>query len=155
MKNKKYISILSINSKFAQEIFARKTEFNFRNKDLPKEYYNEKLYVFSAIDEQSIIGTLKVDKVINIYSAEERRIIKEKNISELIKRYHYAYHLYDVVKYEEKITYSEIKKLKPRSGIQKFITKIYEDEVLYDYLQEWDKEFSKVEDNKVKFKKKS
>lgn len=145
------ITLISIMSYYARQIFDETKTFEFRKSPIQKELLNEKIYVYSAKEDKAIIGYLKVD---DILSGNTNQILnltgydKRKDGKEIVDYFGknnpkcFALHLYDVTEFEEYLTLKDIRNITKNSDMPQYIKYIYDNDPLYDVIKKWDKAFS-------------
>ena len=148
--DKKSITIISIKTYYANQIFNKTKIYEFRKSPLKNELLNKKIYIYSSKKDKAIIGYFKVDKVLNgniVEILSKTGYGKKKDKEEIINYYGinnskcYAYHLYEVTEFKEKLTLEEMKKVYNKTTMPQYIKHIYEDNPLYKTITEWDKKY--------------
>ena len=57
--------LLSIKTKYANQIFNGTKKYEFRRKSIGDKNCNKKIYIYSSEEDKAIIGYIIVDKVLN------------------------------------------------------------------------------------------
>lgn len=138
----KKIVLLSIQSKYANQIFNGTKVFEFRKKPLKADLLKQDIFIYSAKDDKAIIGSFKVS---NILEGKIDEIIKDtkydqrKDKDEIIKYFAnskkcYALRLYDIKSFKNPITLEELKSIQNNITMPQYYKYIYEDNPLYDYI---------------------
>ena len=147
----KKITVISINTFYAKQIFNNTKIYEFRKSPLKKELLNEKIYVYSAKGDKAIIGYFRVNKIL---SGDVNQILtltgydKRKDKNDIINYFGknrkrcFALQLYDITLYKRYLTLNEMKKRAYNVVMPQYFKYIYEDDPLYDVITKWDKDFS-------------
>ena len=59
------ILLMSIKTKYANQIFTGTKEYEFRRKSIGKKNCHKKIYIYSSGEEKAIIGYIIVDKILS------------------------------------------------------------------------------------------
>lgn len=147
----KNITVMSIRSSSAQQIFEGTKKFEFRKTPLRLFDLNEKIYVYSSQEDRALIGYMRVSKILK---GDTTQILKltgydvRPDGNEIVDYYGENYQnccalkLYDVTKFEKPLLLKDMRRVDPNIELSKYYTYIPEPEPLYDVIREWDQSFS-------------
>lgn len=132
--------LMSIKTKYADEIFDGTKVYEFRRKSIGEKNLNKKIYVYSSEKDRSIVGYITFDKILK---GDLDYILKEtdyKNNSD-IKMYFkdcnecYALHISKTYKFIEPIKLETIRKIDFNFVIPQFYRYLKKDEPIYKELE--------------------
>lgn len=149
--HRKKIIIISIMTYYARQIFDETKLFEFRKSPLKEELLNKKIYVYSAKEDKSIIGYFRVSDILNGTTNEIMKATgydKRKDGHEIVSYYGknnpncFALRLYDVTEFEEYLSLKDMRSISPNTDMPQYIKFVYDNDPLYEVIEEWDKAFS-------------
>lgn len=148
-KNK--IIVMSIMSYYARQIFDETKGYEFRKSPLKDQDLDQKIYVYSAKEDKALIGYMKVSDIIKGNTSQILKATgydKRPDGHEIVDYYGRnfqrccALKLYDVTEFIEYLTLKDMRKIDPNINLPQYYSYIYENNPLYDVINEWDKAFS-------------
>lgn len=115
------------------------------------ELLNKKIYVYSAKEDKAIIGYFKVndilkgntDKILSATGYDKRQ-----DGHEIVEYYEknnpncYDLHLHDVTEFEEYFSLKDMRSISRNADMPQYIKFIYDNDLLYEVIREWDEAFS-------------
>jgi Uncharacterized conserved protein len=145
--NKNKIIVIGIMSYYARQIFNDTKLYEFRKSPIKRELIGEKIYVYSAKEEKSIIGYFRVSDVLEGTTKEimqKTGYDKRSDGHEIIKYYGpnnpkcFALKLYDVKRFNKPLTLNQMRKINSKVDMPQYLKFIYEDDSLYNLIKELD-----------------
>lgn len=148
---RKKIVLISIMTYYARQIFDETKLYEFRKSPLRSDILNKKIYVYSAKDDKAIIGYIKVS---NILKGNTNEILKMTGYDKRPDGYEiveyfgqhnqncYALQLYDVTEFEQYLSLRDMRSTSKNVDMPQYVKYIYENDPLYDLINEWDEAFS-------------
>ena len=141
MKND--ITLMSIITYYAKQIFNGTKKFEFRKSALKEQDLNKTIYVYSAKDDKAIIGSFEVSKVhqgnlqeiLNITGYDKRN---DKN--EIIDYFKntktcYALELNNIKLFSKKLTLSQMRNIYSKVQLPQYFTHISNEHPLYETIK--------------------
>ncbi len=143
-KKQDKIILMSIMSYYARQIFNGTKSYEFRKSPLRTEDLNKQIYIYSAKEDKSIIGSVKVKK---IHFGNVEEILKitgyDKRIDggEIVDYYGncshcYALELYDIQKFMKPLSLKEMRKVDPNIQLPQYFTYIRPNSPIYEIIKE-------------------
>ena len=133
------ILLMSIKTKYANQIFTGAKEYEFRRKSIGKKNCHKKIYIYSSGEEKAIIGYIIVDKILsgslkkiqeltnNLNNDDMEIYFKDCNVC-------HALHIGEYYKFIKPIKLKDIKKQYEQFGVPQFYRYIKE-EPIYTLLE--------------------
>ena len=138
MKNNELL-LMSIKTKYANQIFAGIKEYEFRRKSIGEKNCHKKIYIYSSSEEKAIVGYIIVDKVLNGNIKKIQELTNNFNNRELENYFNgckecYALHISEHHKFIKPIKLEDIKKQYKQFVVPQFYRYIKE-EPIYELLE--------------------
>lgn len=138
------IILMSIISYYARQIFNGTKLFEFRKSPLRIEDLDKEIYIYSAKEDKSIIGSVKVRK---IHCGNVKEILKITGYNkrtdgcEIVDYFGscihcYALELYDIQKFKKPLTLKEMRKIDPNIQLPQYFTYIRPNSLIYERIKE-------------------
>lgn len=149
--NNKRIAIISIMTYYASQIFEETKTYEFRKSPIKSSLLDEKIYVYSAKEDKSIIGYFKVSDILHGNTSEIMKLTgydKRSDGHEIVEYFGsnnpncYALHLYDVTEFEQYLTLQDMRSVSQNVDMPQYIKFFNEGDPLYDVIKQWDTAFS-------------
>ncbi|MBR1925762.1 MAG: hypothetical protein IJ837_02780 [Clostridia bacterium] len=146
------IMIISIQSYYARQIFNGTKIYEFRKSPIKQNDLNKKIYVYSAKEDKSIIGTIKVEKFLRgdlNYILQETGYINRSDKNEIIDYFGnnkncYALKLYDIEPFLTPIKLKELRKIDSNISFPQYYGYMKKNSQIVQYILKKEKE------NKIK-----
>lgn len=131
--------LMSIKTKYANQIFNGIKKYEFRRKNIGEKNCNKKIIIYSSEKEKAIIGYIIVEKILVGDINFILDATNNKNNSEIINYFNkcdkcYAFKISHAIKYEKPLTLEEIKKYDKNFVVPQFYRYIKSNEYIYDKL---------------------
>lgn len=145
MQNKdNSLMLISINSYYARQIFNGTKKYEFRKSPIKPTDLNREIFIYSAKEDKSIIGTLKVSEVIKgdlDYILNETGYINRLDKNEIIdyfgdKKICYALKLCDIHRFNTPIKLSELRQIAPKISLPQYFRYIDKNSALGEYIMQ-------------------
>jgi len=132
--------LMSIKTKYAIKIFEGSKKYEYRRKNINKEFIGQKIYIYSSKDDKAIIGYIIVEEVLSGLVGEVLRKTKNENNIELIKYFKnasiaYALKIANATKFNKPIPLEMLKQINPKFTPPEFYKYILKSDALYNYLK--------------------
>lgn len=133
------ILLMSIKTKYANEIFAGTKKFEFRRKSIGDKNCYKKIYIYSSEEDKAIIGYIMVDKILK---GDLKYILKKTNHTnnqDIIKYFEncskcHALHIKEYHRLSSPIKLEEIKN-KYKIIVPQFYRYVKPEESIYKELE--------------------
>lgn len=132
--------LLSIKTKYANQIFEGTKVYEFRRKSIGEKNCHKKIYIYSSREEKSIIGYIIVDQILSDdLESMIQKTHQEKNPN--IRNYFkncdiaYALHIQEYHKFQEPVPIEEIKEKYPKFVIPQFYRYLSKEEPIFEELE--------------------
>ena len=134
--------LISIMTYYARQIFNGTKKFEFRKSPLREADLNKQIFVYSAKDDKSIIGSFKVKKVHHGNVNEIMKITgydKRKDGDEILNYFGnnsncFALELYDVKEFSNPLTLKDLRRIDPKVQLPQYYKYIRASSPLYEAL---------------------
>ena len=137
------LTLISIMTYYADQIFNKTKQFEFRKSPLKESDLNKPIYVYSAKGHKAIIGTMEVSK---IHKGSVEEILKitgyDKRLDgkEIVdyfagKDVAYALEISNVKKFSKPLTLKEMRKVDPHLQLPQYYTYIKRTSPLYEQIK--------------------
>lgn len=138
------IIIMSIKTKYADQIFNKTKNYEYRRRSIGEKNLNKKIYVYSSEKEKAIIGYIIINEIIDgeaNYILDKTGCKIKKDIINYFNgcRKCYALKIKEAVKLNNPIPLEIIRKKQNKFTIPQYYRYIYENEPIYKFLLEIDK----------------
>ena len=135
--------LISIKTKYANQIFEGTKKFEFRRKSIGDKNCNKKIYVYSSEHDKAIIGYIIVDKILKGSLNDilnETNHNKKQDIIDYFKNSQicYALHIKETYKFLKPISLFDIREKYDDFVIPQFYRYIKKDEKIYKTLESRD-----------------
>lgn len=132
--------LMSIKTKYANQIFDGTKKFEFRRKSIGEKNCNKKIYVYSSELDKSIVGYIVIDEILCGNIADILRITNHINSQDIIDYYAgcdkcYALHIKETKKFLKPIKLESIKEKYKTFAIPQFYRYINVKEPIYEELE--------------------
>lgn len=136
----KELILISIKTKYANQIFNRTKLYEYRRKSIGEKNCNKKIFVYSSKEEKAIIGYIIVEKILEGDINYILEATNNKNNGEIINYFNgcdkcYALKISNAVKFKTPIYLSEIKNIEKNFVVPQFYRYIKENEYIYEKLE--------------------
>lgn len=133
--------LISIKTKYANQIFLGTKQFEFRRKSIGEHNCNKKIYVYSSSQDKSIIGYIIVDKILKGNLEYILNTTNNKNNQEIIDYFDncmdcHALHIKEARLFIKPIKLKELKDKYNNFCIPQFYRYINKDSLLSKDLEE-------------------
>lgn len=137
---KKELLLMSIKTKYANQIFAGTKKYEFRKKSIGEKNCNKKIYIYSAGKEKAIIGYIIIDKILYGNLEKIQALTNSYNNKDIENYFNgckecYALHISKYNRFIKSIKLAEIKKQYKKIVMPQFYRYIEEEEPIYDLLE--------------------
>lgn len=135
---------MSILSYYARQIFNGTKDFEFRKSPLKQTDLNKDIFIYSAKDDKSIIGTLKVSEIL---CGNTKEILQKTGYDKRSDGYEivsyfgknnqkcFALKIYDTKIFNTPISLAELRKTNPNVHLPQYYTYINETNSIYKLLK--------------------
>lgn len=132
--------LISIKTKYANQIFNGTKKYEFRRKSIGEKNINKKIFVYSSEEEKAIVGYIKVEKILEgdlNYILYKTNYLNNQDIIDYFKDCEkcYALKISEAVKFKEPLYLSDIKDKEKKFVVPQFYRYIKENEYIYDELK--------------------
>lgn len=130
--------LLSIKTKYTNQIFAGTKVYEYRRKSIGEKNCNKKIFIYSSEEDRAIVGYIIVDKILE-GTAEE--ILEQTNNNPIILNYFegcekcYALHIAETHKFTESIPLKDIKEKYKKFTVPQFYRYVRPTEEIYNDLK--------------------
>ena len=130
--------LISIKTKYANQIFAGTKIFEYRRKSIGVKNCNRKIFVYSSEEERAIVGFIIVDKILEGIAEE---ILEKTDNNPIILNYFevcekcYALHIAEAHKFAEPILLKDIKEKYDKFTVPQFYRYVRPTEEIYNELK--------------------
>ena len=137
---KNELLLMSIKTKYANQIFAGTKEYEFRRKSIGEKNCHKKIYIYSSQEEKAIVGYIIVDKIL-IGNLKEIQSLTNSFNNKGMENYFigceecYALHISEYHKFIKPIKLEDIKNQYKKFVVPQFYRYIREEEPIYDLLE--------------------
>lgn len=141
--NDEKLTLISIMSYYAKQIFDGTKKFEFRKSGLKESDMNKPIFVYSAKGDKAIIGTMEVSRVHKANPAEILKITgydkrsdgKEIKDYFMGKEYAYALEISKTKKFAKPLTLKEMRKFEPSLQLPQYYAYIKPSSPLYEVIK--------------------
>lgn len=132
--------LMSIKTKYANQIFAGTKEYEFRRKSIGKKNCHKKIYIYSSQEEKAIVGYIIVDKILS-GNLEKIEALTNSFNNKSMENYFigceecYALHISEHHKFIKPIKLEDIKNQYKKFVVPQFYRYIREEEPIYALLE--------------------
>ena len=132
--------LISIKTKYANQIFNGTKKYEFRRKSIGEKNINKKIFVYSSEEEKAIVGYIKVENILEVdlnYILYKTNYVNNQDIIDYFKDCEkcYALKISEAVKFKEPLYLSDIKDKEKKFVVPQFYRYIKENEYIYDELK--------------------
>lgn len=132
--------LMSIKTKYANEIFSGKKKYEFRRKSIGDKNCNKKIYIYSSENEKAIVGYIVVDRILKgdlDYILNETNYFDNKDIVDYFigSKECFALHINNYYRFKNPIQLDEIRSVDNKFVIPQFYRYISEKEPLSGLLR--------------------
>ena len=132
--------LMSIKTKYANQIFSGTKEYEFRRKSIGEKNICKKIYIYSSEEEKAIIGYIIVDKIINGNLEKIQSLTNSSNNKSMEIYFNgcdecYALHISKYHKFIKPIVLEELKSQYKKFVVPQYYRYIREEEPIYDLLE--------------------
>ncbi len=111
--------LMSIKTKYANQIFEKTKIYEFRRKSIGDKNCNKKIYIYSSEKDKAIIGYIIVDKILKDNLDNILKLTNNVNNKDIIKYFDncdtcYALHISETYKFSSPIKLKDIKFVVPQ-----------------------------------------
>ena len=136
---KEEVLLMSIKTKYANQIFTGIKKYEFRRKSIGEKNCNKKIFIYSSKEEKAIVGYIIVDKILS-GNIEKIMELTNNNNKELKNYFNdccicYALHISKHYRFVEPIKLEDIKTKYKKNVVPQFYRYIREEEPIYDLLE--------------------
>lgn len=137
------VMIMSILTYYAKQIFDGTKNFEFRKRPLKTSDLNREIFVYSAKDDKSIIGSFKVKEILHGNTTEILKLTgydKRNDSYEIVEYFGqankncYALRLYDVKKFKNPVTLKQLRSVDPKVQLPQYYCYIKTNNPLYSLI---------------------
>lgn len=133
------LMLISIKTKYANQIFEGTKKYEYRRKSIGEKNCNKKIYVYSSEKDKAIIGYIIVDKIIEGNADYVLKNTDNENNSDLLAYFEendkcYALQIKSTCKFKTPIYLNEIKSEDKNFVVPQFYRYIKENEYIYKKL---------------------
>lgn len=139
--------LLSIKTKYANQIFNGTKKFEFRRKSIGDKNCNKKIYIYSSEEDKAIIGYINVDKILKGNLAFILNATNYKDNKDIIEYFDgcsecYALHISEYHRFSKSIKLEEI-----RMNYEKFVVPQF-----YRYVKSQEPIYTELESRMIRWK---
>lgn len=132
--------LMSIKTKYANQIFAGTKEYEFRRKSIGEKNCYKKIYIYSSEEEKVIVGYIIVDKILSGNLEKIEALTNSFNNKSMENYFNgceecYALHISEHHKFIKPIKLEDIKNQYKKFVVPQFYRYIREEEPIYDLLE--------------------
>ena len=132
--------LMSIKTKYANQIFAGTKEYEFRRKSIGEKNCYKKIYIYSSEEEKVIVGYIIVDKILSGNLEKIEALTNSFNNKSMENYFNgceecYALHISEHHKFINPIKLDDIKNQYKKFVVPQFYRYIREEEPIYDLLE--------------------
>ena len=136
---KNELLLMSIKTKYANEIFDGTKEYEFRKKSIGEKNCNKKIYIYSSEEEKAIVGYIIVDKILSGNLEKIQALTNSFNNKGMENYFNgceecYALHISEHHKFIKPINLEDIKSQHKKFVVPQFYRYIKE-KPIYDLLE--------------------
>jgi len=134
--------LMSIKTKYANQIFNGTKIYEYRRKSISKENLNKKKFIYSSEVDKKIVGYITIGEILegtSNYILEKTSNQDNVDIMNYFKDCDkcYALKISSVIKFENPISLADIRKEDEKFAIPQYYRYIKETEPLYQILKEY------------------
>lgn len=131
--------LMSIKTKYANQIFSGIKKYEYRKKSIGVENCNKKIFIYSSGFDKKIIGYIIIDKIISGDINYVLKVTDNVGNNDVIKYFGdsnscYAFHIFKTYKFSKPISLNEIKNMDNNFTIPQFYRYIRNDNPIYEML---------------------
>ena len=132
--------VMSIKTKYANQIFAGTKEYEFRRKSIGEKNCYKKIYIYSSEEEKVIVGYIIVDKILSGNLEKIEALTNSFNNKSMENYFNgceecYALHISEHHKFIKPIKLEDIKNQYKKFVVPQFYRYIREEEPIYALLE--------------------
>lgn len=136
---KNELLLMSIKTKYANQIFDGTKEYEFRRKSIGEKNCNKKIYIYSSEEEKAIVGYMIVDKILSGNLEKIQALTNSFNNKGMENYFNgceecYALHISEHHKFIKPINLEDIKSQHKKFVVPQFYRYIKE-KPIYDLLE--------------------
>ena len=136
---KNELLLMSIKTKYANQIFDGTKEYEFRRKSIGEKNCNKKIYIYSSEEEKAIVGYMIVDKILSGNLEKIQTLTNSFNNKGMENYFNgceecYALHISEHHKFIKPINLEDIKSQHKKFVVPQFYRYIKE-KPIYDLLE--------------------
>ena len=137
---KNELLLMSIKTKYANQIFAGTKKYEFRRKSIGEKNCHKKIYIYSSEEEKTIVGYIVVDKILNGDLEKIQALTNSFNNKDMENYFNgcedcYALQISEHHKFIKPIKLEDIKRQYNKFVVPQFYRYIKEEEPIYDLLE--------------------